>query len=193
MFLAERSLQIATRQVDLRGGEQFTPDFLAINPDATVPVLKLEDGTILTDIVGICKYLDEITDGPSLFGNSPVERARVDGMQRWLDREAFYVVADAFRNSTPGFRGRALTGPIDYEQLPGLALRSVRRVSSFFERFDRILGAGRFAAGDKFTIADITAFVSIEFAGWVKARPDARQVHLHRWLDEMRSRPSAEA
>ena len=191
MFFAEKKLDVEMRTIDLRHNEHFGSYYVTINPDMTVPVLALNDGTRLTDIVGICRYVEEVTPYPPLFGASVIEKAQVDGWQRWCDREGFYAVTDAFRNSTPGLKRRALPGPFAYDQIPALAERSRDRIEHFFVRLDAQLGNGSYVAGDNFSIADITAFVTIEFAGWIKISPDTGHSNLQRWLEQIRQRPSA--
>ncbi len=188
--MAEKGCKVETRQVDLRNKEQFLPAFRAINPEVTVPVLQLADGSRLTDIVGICRYLDELTPEPPLFGDTPLGKATVESWQRWCDREGFYAVMDGFRNSTPGLRGRALPGPVDYEQIPALAARSRDRILHFFRRLDERLDEAHFVGGSAFSIADITAVVAVDFASWIKLRPPSRLRHLQRWQEEVSRRPS---
>jgi len=143
--------------------------------------------------VGICRYFEETVPLPCLFGGSPVEKAMVDSWQRWSDREGFYAVMDAFRNSTPGLKNRALPGSQDYPQIPELANRSRLRIADFFRRLDERLRGSEYLAGARFTIADITAMVSIDFAAWMKIVPPAGHIHLQRWLAAVRSRPSSQA
>jgi glutathione S-transferase len=193
IFLAEKDIHVPTVQVDLRTGEHLGTAFRTVNADATVPVLELDDGQRLTDIVGICRYFEETAPLPRLFGASPVEKAMVDSWQRWSDREGFYAVMDAFRNSTPGLKNRALPGSQNYPQIPELAHRSRLRIADFFRRVDQRLSDSEFLAGSCFSIADITAMVSIDFAAWMKIVPPAEQAHLHRWLAALRARPSSQA
>jgi glutathione S-transferase len=193
IFLAEKGIEVPTVQVDLRNGEQFSAAFRAINPDATVPVLDLEDGTRIFDIVGICRYFEETHPEPPLMGRDAVDKAIVEGWQRWCDREGFFAVMDAFRNATPGLKVRALPGPDDFPQIPELAERGRRRVGSFFRRLNEQLSQSEFVAGNRFSIADITALASVDFAGWMKLRPDAEHPHLKRWHEAVSARPSAKA
>ena len=193
IFLAEKGITIPTVQVDLRNGEQLTPAFRAVNPDATVPVLELDNGTRIADIVGICRYLEETHPAPPLMGIGAEDKAMVETWQRWCEREGACAVMDAFRNATPGLKRRALPGPDDYEQIPALAERGRARVGHFFERFDARLSTSDFVAGARYTIADITALVTIDFAAWAKLRPPPELVHLKRWYDAISARPSAKA
>jgi glutathione S-transferase len=131
MFLAEKRTSVPTVQVDLRTGEQFTPAFRAINPDCTVPVLVLDDGTAITDAIAICRYLEELHPEPSLLGRTPAERAVIEAWQRRIERDGFYAAMEAFRNSTPGLKGRALPGPDAYDQIP---VNAGERAYSIFSR-----------------------------------------------------------
>ncbi len=121
IFLAEKGISVPSVQVDLRNNEQLTPAFRAINPDATVPSLELDDGARINDAIGICVYFEAIHPQPPLMGASAEEKALVTAWQREVERNGFYAVMEAFRNSTPGLKGRALPGPHDYEQIPALA------------------------------------------------------------------------
>jgi glutathione S-transferase len=193
IFLAEKGITLPTVQVDLRTGEQFTPVFRAINPDCTVPVLVLDDGTHITDAIGICVYFEAMQKDPPLMGSDARSRAMITAAQRRAERDGFYAVMEALRNSTPGFKGHALAGPDSYEQIPALAERGRARVARFFERMDAELGRHAFVAGESYSIADITAFVAVDFAKWLKLAIPASCTHLRRWYDAVASRESAKA
>jgi glutathione S-transferase len=193
IFLAEKGIALPMVQVNLRQGEQFSAAFRALNPDSTVPVLELDNGRCITDIVAICRYFEEMHPAPPLMGIDAEDKAVIEMRQRWCEREGFYAAMDAFRNATPGLKGRALPGPEDYEQIPALAERGRARLNSFFRRLDALLAASEFVAGPRYTIADITALVSIDFAGWRKLAPPEELVHLRRWHAAVSARPSAAA
>src|ERR1700728_816677 len=147
VFLAEKGITVPTVQVDLRNNEQLPPTFRAINPDATVPALELDDGTRINDAIGICVYFEAIQPRPALLGESAEEKAVIAGWQREVERNGFYAVMEAFRNTVLGLKGRALPGPHDYEQIPALAARGRLRVSHFFEHMNARLGQGELVAG----------------------------------------------
>jgi glutathione S-transferase len=193
IFLAEKGLTVPIVPVDLRHGEQFTPAFRAINPDCTVPVLVLDDGTTITDAIGNCVYFEAIQPQPSLMGETPAERALVTAWQRIAERDGFYAVLEAFRNSTPGLKGRGLPGAGDYEQIPALAERGRARVQHFYREMDARLADHEFVAGARYTIADITTLVTVGFAGWPKLRMPDECRHLLRWHAQVSARPSAKA
>jgi glutathione S-transferase len=191
--LAEKGIALPTIQVDLRAGEQFTPEFRAINPACTVPVLEFDDGRRIAEVVAICVYFEAIHPDPPLMGIGPQDRAIVTAWQRRAERDGLLAVAEAFRNSTPGLRGRALPGPDNYDQIPALAERGRARVARFFEAIDRELADREFIAGDRYSIADITALVTVDFAAWIKLSIPEACRHLDRWHKAMAARPSATA
>jgi glutathione S-transferase len=193
IFLAEKGMTIPTVQVDLRNGEQFNPAFRAINPDCTVPVLVLDDGTTIPDAIAICRYIEELHPDPLLMGRNTAERAVVESWQRRVERNGFYAVMDAFRNSSPGLKGRALPGPDAFEQIPALAERGRDRVQRFFTWLDARLADNEFICGADFTVADITGLVTIDFAGRAKLKPPEQMVHLRRWHTAVSARPSSKA
>jgi glutathione S-transferase len=190
IFLAEKGLKIETVQVDLGSGEQLSGGFAVINPNHTVPVLELDDGTRLLDSNSISIYLDEIFPEPNLTGRDPKERAVVAMWQREMDINGLIAVAECFRNSSKGLKGRALTGAVDYAQIPELAERGRQRVRHFFADLDRRLGQREYVAGDRFTVADITALVTIDFARAIKESIPPETVNLRRWYTSVSSRPS---
>jgi len=193
IFLAEKGISLETVQVDLRNNEQLTPAFRAINPDCTVPALQLDDGTVIGDAIAICQYLEELHPDPPLIGTSPQERAVVTALNRQIERDGFYAAMDAFRNAAKGLKGRALPGPHDYEQIPDLAARGRTRLMHFVNDMDARLAEREFIAGSRYSIADISTQVLIDFAGWIKVTiPDAC-ANLRRWYAAVAARPSAKA
>jgi glutathione S-transferase len=193
IFLAEKGITVPTVQVDLRNNEQLTPGFRAINPDATVPSLELDDGTRINDAIGICVYFEATHPQPPLMGESAEEKALVTAWQREVERNGFYAVMDAFRNFTPGLKNRALPGPYDYEQIPALAERGRLRVAHFFERLNERLKHSEFIAGPRYSIADITGLCVVDFARWIKMPPPEECKDLRRWHMQVSARPSAKA
>ena len=193
IFLAEKGISVPTVQVDLRNNEQLTPAFRKINPDATVPSLELDDGTHINDAVGICVYFEAIHPQPALMGETAEEKALVASWQREAERNGFYAVMEVFRNSSPGLKGRALPGPHDYEQIPALAERGRLRVQHFQEQMDARLGQSEFIAGPHYSIADITALITIDFAVRAKMPIPENYEHLRRWYAQVSARPSAKA
>ena len=193
IFLAEKGISVPTVQVDLRNNEQLTPAFREINPDATVPALELDDGTRINDAISICVYFEAIHPQPPLMGETAKEKALIASWQREVERNGFYAVMEAFRNWARGLKGRALPGPYDYEQIPALAERGRLRVAHFFERLDARLAQSEYVAGDRYTVADITALVAVDFAAMAKLQVPESHPHLRRWYALASARPSAKA
>lgn len=193
IFAAEKGLELQLVEVDLAGGEQFSAAFRAMNPDCAVPVLELDDGSYLSEVVPICDYLEALQPEPTLFGSSAAERARTLMWNVKVEQQGLLAMADAFRNTVKGLRGRALTGPDSYEQIPELAERGRRRVVAFFGRLDERLADVAYVAGDRYTIADISALVLVEFAARLKIGIADDAAHLQRWYQQVAARPSARA
>lgn len=193
IFIAEKGLDIPTVQVDLRSGEHLGEAYRAINSRCTVPALKLPDGTVLCDTSSIARYLEEVRPDPPLMGRDPVEKALVAEWNTRAEMEGLWAAADALRNSSPGLKGRALPGPDNYEQIPALAERGLRRMQTFMGVLETRLRAVPWLAGDVFSNADITAFVFVEFAAWVKIIPDSSMTAIREWHEAIKVRPSASA
>jgi glutathione S-transferase len=193
IFLAEKGVEIETEQVDLGSGEQFSEDFRKVNPDCVVPALVLDDGTCLSEAIAICQYLEDLYPAPVLFGSSPEERALVSMWNAKIEQQGLWSVMDALRNFARSFKGKALSGLDSYEQIPELAERGRLRAERFFRRLDAQLSDHRYVAGDRFSVADITALVFVDFARWVKLEIPEDAEHLRRWHAEVSSRSSAGA
>ena len=191
IFIAEKGIDIPTVEVDLRGKEQMKPEFAAINPYLTVPVLELDDGTRLNSTHGVWRYLEEMHPDPPLMGRDPSEKALVADREWRMEVEGFTAVGEALRNSAKGMADRAMTGKYNYAQIPELAERGRARIPRFFEDLDRILGESDYIAGNVYTVADITAFVAVEFAGWLKLELADEQTNAKRWFDVVKARPSS--
>jgi glutathione S-transferase len=193
IFLAEKGIAVPTVQVDLRNGEQFTPSFRALNPACTVPVLELDSGAAIADVVAICRYLEELHPEPHLMGRNAEERAVVEAWQRRIEWDGIQAAQEAFRNAAPGLKGRALPGPVPLDQIPELAERGRVRLAHFFEWLDARLSGNLFVCGSQFTIADITALVTLDLAARAKVSPPAQLGNLRRWHEDVSTRPSAKA
>jgi glutathione S-transferase len=193
IFAAEKGIELDTIQVDLASGEQFSDAFRALNPDCVVPVLQLDDGTLITEVLAICQYLEEVYPEPALIGATAAERARAVMWSIKVEQQGLVAARDAFRNLAKGLKGRALTGATDYEQVPALAERGRQQLLEFFARLDLQLSENEYVAGSFYSIADITAMVLIDFSAWVKiGMPDTAE-QLKRWYDAVSARPSAAA
>ena len=190
ILLAEKGVTHATVQVDLRSGEHLGAAYRAVNPQCTVPALRTDDGLLLTDNAAISAWLEASFPQPPLLGSTPQEKAEIASWNWRMEFDGLLAVAEALRNSSPAMANRALPGPIDYAQIPALAERGLARVEQFLLMLDERLAGRDFIAADRFSITDITAVVTVDFARVVKIRPDERHPHLQRWRAAMAQRPS---
>lgn len=193
IYLAEKGIEVDTEQVDLGSGEQFSEAFRKINPDCVVPVLQLDNGHCISEVVAICHYLEDVFPEPPLFGRSAEERAMTLMWNAKVEQLGLWAVADAFRNSTKALVNNALPGPENYSQIPELAERGRRRIGNFYERLEYRLAESDYVAGDFFSVADISAMVAIDFAAWIKIRIPDSATNLARWYSAVSERPSAAA
>ena len=190
LLLAEKGVVHDTVQVDLRNGEQLGDAYRRVNPQCTVPALRTEEGTLLTDNAGIAAYLEARFPQPPLMGSTPVEKAQIASWNWRVEFEGLMAIAEALRNSAPAMAHRALPGPVDYPQIPELAQRGLARVQQFFAVLDERLKGRDFIATDGFSIADITAVVTVDFARVVRVKPGDQHPHLQRWRAAMALRPA---
>ena len=194
IFLAEKGLSIPLIPIDFSKGEQHSDAYRAINSRRVVPTLVLEDGTAIGEVPAILRYLEEIHPQTPLHGESAKERALVTMWERRVELEGFAAVMEGIRNAVPGLKSRAIAGPHDYEQIPELVGRSKLRVKNFLADLDARLAEVPFVAGEHYSVADITALVTVDFAA--KAinlpLPDGRAA-LRRWYELVSKRPSASA
>ncbi|MDH3661906.1 MAG: glutathione S-transferase family protein [Alphaproteobacteria bacterium] len=194
MFLAEKDITIPSVQVNTREREQFADDFKKVSPRSLVPVLELDDGTCIAESVAICRYIEEIQPEPPLFGRDAKEKALVEMWNRHAEVDGFGAVGDMVRNSAPLFEGRGLAGlPGGEPQIPALVERGQRTVDRFMHYSNRHLADHQFLAGDQFSIADITAFIAVEFGQRANYAVPEDCDHVKRWHAEIAARPSATA
>lgn len=193
IFTAEKGMDLDTAQVDLRSGEQFSEEYRKINPDCVVPALVLDDGTCLSEVLAICSYLEYVQPEPALFGHTPEEKAVVLMWYTKIEQQGLVGVMEGFRNFSKGFKDRALAGPDNYAQIPELAERGRLKVQRFISKLDKQLGGREFVASDNYSIADITALVTVEFASAIKVAVPDDATNLKRWYERVSARPSSRA
>lgn len=190
IFLAEKGVPFESVQVDLRNAEQMGAAFRLVNPQCTVPALRTDEGSVLSDNAAIAAYLEARYPEPPLLGRSPQDKAEIASWQWRVEFEGLLAIADAFRNSSPAMVNRALPGPVDYPQIPELARRGSARVLAFFAELNTQLQDNEFIAAQQFSVADITAVVAVDFARVIRLKPDDRFPHLLRWRAAMAQRPA---
>lgn len=190
IVLAEKGIAHEVRQVDLAKGEQLSEEFRKINPACTVPALVLEDGAVLTDNAGIAAWAEAVQPQPALLGNTPLEKAQVASWNSRIEGECFMAIAEVLRNTAKGMKDRALPGPHNYPQIPELAERGRARLIHFLDRFEQHMQGRDWVATDSFSLADITAGVALDFAGWVKVDVNADRPAIAAWRARLAERPS---
>ena len=187
MFIAEKGIEGIERElIDLNAGEHRTSAFAARNPMARVPVLELDDGRFLAESRAICTYLESLYPEPNLMGTTGEERAFIEMADRQVEFHLMLSIANFVRHTHPGLL--ALENP----QFADFGAAQGQRMLEAARLFDAQLATRPWIAGNRFTIADITAFCAIEFARLVKFKPaDAGLAHLAAWRDRVAARPSA--
>ena len=190
ILLAEKGVAHETVQVDLRNGEQLGEAYRKINPQCTVPALRTEEGSLLTDNAAITAYLEARFPEPPLLGTTPGEKAEIASWNWRIEFEGLLAIAEAMRNSAPAMANRALPGPVDYPQIPALAQRGLARVEQFFVTLNERLAGRDYVAADRFSVADITAVVAVDFARVAQGKPGEQHPHLRRWRGALAERPS---
>lgn len=187
LFLAWKSIDIDSTQVDLMQLEQLGEPYRAINPSGTVPTLVLDDGSLMTEVIAICDYLESLYPQRPLLGTTPLLRAQVLGWDHQIYMNAFSAVAEILRNGNPNFADRALPGPHRVAQIPALVERGRERLQRAWKAYDEALGGHEFLVGDSLTLADIDLLVCTEFAGWVKESIPDDCPALLAWRDRVRA------
>lgn len=190
ILLAEKGVSHETRQVDLATQEQLSQGYRAINPACTVPALVLESGEVLTDNAGIAAWAEAAHPGVPLLGTTPLEKAAVASWNSRIEGECFMAIAEVLRNTAKGMAGRALPGPNDYAQIPELAERGRTRLLHFLDRFEAHMTGRDWVATDSFSLADITAGVALDFAGWIKVDANEGRPAIAAWRARLAQRPS---
>ncbi|MGD0291082.1 MAG: glutathione S-transferase family protein [Candidatus Binataceae bacterium] len=186
VFLAEKGIEVPYEEVDIVKAVNREADFRKKNPLSTVPVLELDDGTCISESVAICRYFEETHPQPALFGVDAKDRALVEMWNRRMEFNLLQPIADAFRQRHDFFKGRI-------RQLPEYAEVQRLNAEDGLNWLDRELAARHFIAGDRFSIADITAMVAIDFGRVSKIAIKPDRVNLARWHAEVSARPSAKA
>ncbi len=186
IFLAEKGISVPVENVDLGTQQQRSPEYTAINPLQRVPALVLDDGTIITESMAICRYFEALRPDPPLFGRGAKEEALVEMWTRRIELNLYAAVSAVFRHLHPAMRAME-------QQVPEWGEANKPRVYHFLEFLDRELKDRLHVAGDTYTVADITALVSVDFMRPAKLAFPQDLAHLRRWHTHVSNRPSAGA
>lgn len=186
IFLAEKGLEVPIVDIDMEKGENQTPEFLAKNPLGTLPVLELDDGTIVTESIAICRYFEELHPEPPLFGTTALERAQVEMWNRRLELEIMVPMGHVFVHTHPFWEGRT-------EQVPAYGDLCRERLAERMAWLDSELAERTYMAGAFYSVADITAQCSFVLGKAIGTRIPDTLTNLTRWYDAVTSRPTARA
>ncbi len=187
IFLAEKGINIPTEQVDLGALQQKSESYTAINPLQRVPALVLDDGTVITESIAICRYFEALNPEPPLFGRGARDSALIEMWNRRAEFHLYLPVSSVFRHLHPGAKG------LEDPQVPAWGEANKPRVFEFLQLLDGELKHRPYVAGEEFSVADITALVSVDFMKVSKLAVPDQLTHLRRWRAAVSSRPSAAA
>ena len=185
LFVAEKGLEIPFETLELNKAEHLSEEFTKLNPLQRVPVLVLDDGTAISESVAICRYLEDLNPEPNLFGISPLERATVEMWNRRMELGLLFHVAQCFRHTHPAMAA------MEKPQIPEWAEANKPRVMQYLGVLDDALGKQAYVAGERYTIADITALVAIDFMKPARLQVSDAHANVKRWYDEVAQRPSS--
>jgi glutathione S-transferase len=187
IFLAEKGISVPMEQIDIATLQHKTPQYTAINPLQRMPALVLDDGTIITESIAICRYFETLHPEPPLFGVGPKDTAIVEMWNRRAEINFFANVAAVFRHTHPAMK------ELEVPQVPAWAEANRPRVTWFLELLDRELAAREFVAGDRYTVADITMQVSVDFMKPARLTMPEGVDNVKRWHAAVSARSSARA
>jgi glutathione S-transferase len=195
IFIAEKGIDIPKIEVDIMSGENMRDEFRSVNPRGLLPVLELDDGTCLDETMAICRYLEELYPEPPLFGTTALERAQVECLQRKMEFDGMIAASEVFRNNieNESFSYRSTPGMDEISAVDGLVERGHVTLKHFYRWLEHYLKNSKFIAGERFSVADITALCAVDFAKWIEVEVPGENSHTLRWYDEVSSRPSAQA
>lgn len=184
VFLAEKGIEIPIVEVNVLEGQTRTPEFHKLNSLSQVPVLETKDGTIITESIAICRYLEALHPEPKLFGNTPLKQAQIEMWGRRMERQIFDTIGTVGLHEIPLFASQI-------EQIPEYAGSMRRQFFKKLEWLDGELSDGRaFIAGDTFSVADITGMAALMVCGFLEVSIPVEVKYVKAWEEKMRARPS---
>jgi len=187
IFLAEKGIDVPRRQIDFSNLEQFSDAFTAINPMQRVPVLILDDGTALAETMAISRYFEALHPEPNLIGRDAREIGMIEMWNRRVELNLYGAVSSAFRHLSPGMAASEKPQIAEWGEI------NKAKALAFLAILDRELATRPYVAGDRFTVADITTMVTIDFMRAPKIELPVDMKSIHRWHAEVAARPSAKA
>jgi glutathione S-transferase len=187
VFLAEKGIHVPFEQVEIMRGEHKSEAFAKLNPVQRVPVLVLNDGTAISESMAICRYFEAIQPEPRLFGETPIEIAMIEMWNRRAELNFFFPVAHYFRHTHPAMAG------LEKPQVPEWGEANKPRVDEIIRIFDERLADAPYLAGERFSVADITAMIATDFMKPARLAIPGDAANFKRWYGEVSSRPSHKA
>ncbi|UCI05695.1 glutathione S-transferase [Mesorhizobium sp. B1-1-8] len=187
VFLAEKGLSVPLVPIDMGALEHREEPVASRNALRRLPVLELDDGTIITESIAICRYFEELHPEPALFGKGALGKAMVEMWQRRMEFNLLTCVAAAFRHIHPAMK--------DWEvpQIAEWGEANKPKAIDFLHLLDRELANREFAAGDKYSVADITGLIAVDFMKPARIKVPEECGNVLRWHAAIASRPSAVA
>lgn len=187
IFLAEKGIAVPMEQVDIAAKRHKTPEYAAVNPLQRMPALVLDNGTVITESIAICRYFEALQPEPPLFGVGAEGIALVEMWNRRVELNLFFAVAQVFRHTHPAMKD------LEVPQVAEWAEANKPRVAEFLRLLDGQLKSTRFIAGDGYTVADITALCAVDFMKPARLSVPEDCANVKRWHAEVSARPSAKA
>lgn len=187
IFLAEKGISVPLVPIDLGKGEHKSAEFTGLNPRQRVPLLVLDDGTAIAETIAICRYFEGLQPEPNLFGRTPEEQGLVEMWQRRVELDLFYPIMMVLRHLNPAM------AQMEVPQVPEWGEANKPKVLAALGFFNDQLADRAFIAGPRFTVADITMLVAVDFLRVIRTEVSEHQTHLKRWYDVVSQRPSAKA
>ena len=187
VFLAEKSIEVPLVPVDMGALEHRQEAVSSRNPLRRLPVLELDDGTVLTESVAICRYFEELHPEPALFGRGALGKALVEMWQRRMELNLMFPVSQAFRHIHPAMK------EWEVPQIPEWGEANKPKAVEFLHLLDSELAGREFVAGDAYSIADITGLIAVDFMKPARIQMPEECTNVRRWHQAVSSRPSASA
>ena len=185
MYLAEKGLSVPLQRINLLAGEQSSPEFLQRNPFGAVPILELDDGTVIPESLVIIEYFEELYPEPPLLGQDPLARALVRAWERRCELGVFLQATRRFLHSNPFFAARVEQNPQVVQEAGQVLRNRLSLINDQLKDHEWVTGS--------FSLADITLLAGIDFATASQFTLEPAWTHLGRWDAAIRQRPSAAA
>jgi glutathione S-transferase len=187
IFLAEKGIEVPTEQVDIGAKQHLTPEYTSVNPLQRMPALVLDDETVISESIAICRYFEALHPQPNLFGIGAKEIAIVEMWNRRCELNLLSTVAHVFRHTHPAMK------ELEVPQVTAWAEVNRPRVVDFLRVMDAELASRPFIAGEQYTVADITALCAVDFMKPARVVVPDELINVKRWHADVAARPSAKA